>query len=234
MTKKTVLITGATKGIGLASSERLARNDWEIIGIARSKTTDFPGKLFLCDLSNRKQTNSILKDISEKHDIDAIVNNVGISLPQPLNQVDLTSLDAVYDLNVRVALQTTQEFLPHMKQKQYGRIVNIASRAIFGIHDRTSYSAAKSALVGCTKTWAVELADSGITVNAVAPGPIETELFRKTRPIGSQEEQKVLSSIPMKRLGTAAEVAAGVEFLLSKDSGFITGQVLCIDGGGSL
>ncbi|MFP3617097.1 SDR family NAD(P)-dependent oxidoreductase, partial [Paraburkholderia sp. SIMBA_050] len=81
-------------------------------------------------------------------------------------------------------IQVTQHFADAMKARGYGRIVNVCSRAIFGSLDRTAYSAAKSALVGCTRTWALELAEHGVTVNAVAPGPIETELFRQTRPVG--------------------------------------------------
>lgn len=90
----------------------------------------------------------------------------------------------VFDLNVRAAIQVTQQFVAAMKQRRYGRIVNICSRAIYGNANRTAYSAAKSALVGCTRTWALELAEHGVTANAVTPCPVETELFRQTRPVG--------------------------------------------------
>src|SRR5690606_15489379 len=103
-----------------------------------------------------------------------------------------------------------------------------------GSVNRTSYSAAKSALIGCTKTWALELAPYGITVNAVSPGPVETELFRAGHPEGSEVEKKALSSIPIGRLGSTADVAAAVTFLLSDEAGYITGQVLGVDGGGSI
>lgn len=103
-----------------------------------------------------------------------------------------------------------------------------------GSKDRTAYAAAKSALVGCTRTWAVELAEYGITVNCVAPGPIETKLFRKTRAKGSDAEKALLAKIPLGRIGTPEDVANAVSFLLSDNSSFITGQVISVDGGGSL
>ena len=121
-----------------------------------------------------------------------------------------------------------------MKARKEGRIVNICSRAAQGGMSRTSYSAAKSALLGCTRTWALELAPFGITVNAVSPGPVETELFRAGHPEGGENEKKALASIPMGRLGSPADVAAAVTFLLSDEAGYITGQELGVDGGGSV
>ena len=170
--------------------------------------------LIQCDLGNRKSTAETLAEISKKYKVNAIVNNVGIAIPEPIESLSLDSLDMVYDLNVRVATQTCQAFVPQMKHSNYGRIVNVTSRAIFGAKNRTSYAAAKSAMIGCTKTWALELAHYGITVNAIAPGPIETELFRKSRPVGSNQEKEIIATIPMKRIGTAKEIAQGIEFLL--------------------
>lgn len=233
--KRTVLITGATKGIGLAASQRLASKGYRVIGIARKANEQlFPGIFFACDFGNIEQTTTVLNKIATIYQIDAIINNVGIALPQPLEQVDLISLQSVYDLNVRSAIQTTQAFVGMMKAQQWGRIINISSRAIFGIKDRTSYAAAKSALIGCTRVWALELATFGITVNAIAPGPIETELFRKARPVSSEAEREVLSTIPLGRLGKPDEIAATIEFLLSDDAAFITGQTICVDGGSSI
>lgn len=235
MKNKCVLVTGATKGIGWAISRHLADLGCHVVGVARhTQDIDFPGYLYSCDLQNAGQTEDILRVIREKYPIDAVVNNVGTVMPEPLGEVDLASLYQVFDLNVRVALQVAQMFIPSMKARHEGRIVNICGRSAQGAANRTSYSAAKSALIACTKTWALELAEYGITVNAVSPGPIETELFRSTHPVGSDAEKKALASIPLRRLGQPIDVAVAVTFLLTDAAGFITGQVLGVDGGASL
>jgi 3-oxoacyl-[acyl-carrier protein] reductase len=235
MNRKTVVITGASKGIGWATSHRLKKAGYRVIGIARTKPEElFPGEFLSCDLSSEEDTGRIIKALLEHYQIDALVNNVGVGGPQPLGSIDLNSLKALYDINVRTAVQLTQGLFSKMKDKNWGRIINLASRAIFGVSGRTSYAAAKSALIGCTRVWALELAPFGITVNAVAPGPIETAMFRASRPAGSQAEKELLACIPMGRIGKPEEVAATIEFLISEDAGFITGQTLCVDGGGSL
>lgn len=235
MEKKTIVITGSSKGIGLATSQRLANAGYHVVGIARTETEGiFPGEFLTCDLSSEKETERLIKILLDRYHIDALVNNVGAGGPQPLGSIELDTLHALYNLNVRTAVQMTQGLMGKMKKQNWGRILNIASRAIFGIPGRTSYAAAKSAHIGCTRVWALELAPYGITVNAIAPGPIETESFRKIRPIGSQAERELLADIPMGRTGQPNEVAAAIEFLLSDDAGFITGQTLCVDGGGSL
>lgn len=235
MKNKCVLVTGATKGIGWAISQHLADLGAHVVGLARhTQDIDFPGYLYACDLANAGESEEMLRMLREKYPVDAVVNNVGIIMPQAIGEVDLENLYQVFDLNVRTAVQVAQTFIPSMKARQEGRIINITSRAAHGAYDRTSYSAAKSALLGCTKTWALELAPYGITVNAISPGPTETSLFRQNCPQNSELEQKILSSIPLKRFAQAEEIAATVAFFLSDAASYITGQELFIDGGSSL
>lgn len=232
---KCVLVTGATRGIGWAISQWLADRGAHVVGLARhTQDIDFPGYLYTCDLKNAGDTEDILRMIREKYPVDAVVNNVGLVKPESLGDIDLASLYQVLDMNVRVAVQVTQAFVPSMKSRKQGRIINVGSRAAYGSLKRSSYSAAKAALNGLTSTWALELAPYNITVNTVAPGPVETELFRANHPAGSQAEQTALGSIPMGRLGQPQDVAAAVAFLLGDDAGFITGQILGVDGGGSI
>jgi len=235
MKDKCVLVTGATRGIGWAITRRLSDAGCHVVGLARhTQDVDFPGYLYACDLRNAGETEDVLRVIREKYPVDAIVNNVGVVNPGLLGAVELADLYQTLDLNVRVAVQVTQAFVADMKARRAGCIVNIASRAALGAKARTSYAAAKSAILGCTRTWALELAPWGITVNAVSPGPVETELYRASFPAGSDAEKASLATIPMGRIAQPHEVAGAVLFLLGDDARYITGQELRVDGGGSL
>lgn len=232
---KTFIITGGTKGIGLALATYLNQLNHQVIGIARHKSIgDFPGSLYLADLSNSDETLAILDIIKQNHTVDGIINNIGNVKPMLLDSMTMDSFIDVMDLNVRPAIQVTQAFLPYMKTQQWGRIINIASRAMLGKIGRSSYSAAKASLVALTRTWALELAPFNITVNAVAPGPIQTEAFYENYSKGSNEEKQLLSTIPLNRLGMPDEIAYAIGFFLNERASFITGQTLFVDGGGSI
>ncbi|WP_321890236.1 SDR family oxidoreductase [Paraburkholderia bannensis] len=233
--KRTFLITGASKGIGRALSERLARDGHQVIGLARrADDPSFPGTLVPVDMTDRAATQTVLTDLSARFKFDGVVNNVGFIELSPLGSIDLDGLDRAMSDNLAPAVQTVQALLPGMRERGWGRIVNLSSLVVLGVARRSTYAAAKAAMISFTRTWALELAEQGITVNAVAPGPTETEMFRANTPAGSEAEQRFLSLVPMKRLGRPEELAAAVAFLLGEDAGFITGQTLFVDGGASI
>lgn len=233
--QRSFLITGATKGIGLAITHYLNKIGYQVIGIARNKPSfEFPGFLYQANLSDYEETNSVFRVIKQKHHIDGIINNVGVAIPQAIEDVNLKDFNTVIDINLRPAMQCVQTFVSDMKTKKWGRIINITSRAALGKIGRSSYSAAKSGLIGLTRTWALELANYGITVNGVAPGPINTEQFYQDHPKGSDQERKIISAIPVGRMGEPEEVAYAVAFFLDEKASFITGQTLFVDGGGSI
>ncbi|BBZ13641.1 SDR family oxidoreductase [Mycobacterium branderi] len=234
MPSRRVLITGASKGIGRAVADRLADGGHEPIGLARTTPTDFPGQLYEVDVTDRAATAAALDKIIAETAVDAVVNNVGFANFGRIGSIDLDRLFDTYDLNVRTAIQVVQAALPGMIAAGWGRVVNVTSLTTLGTPERTPYAAAKAALEPCTRIWAGELASSGVTVNAVAPGPTETEMYRQRSPVGSEREASFLQRIPLHRVGTPREIAHAICFLLDDDAGYITGQILRVDGGGSI
>lgn len=229
------LVTGASRGIGLAISSRLAEAGGTVIGVARRRPDgDFPGAFFEIDLSDREATEQSLRDITVAHPIDHLVNNAGYLIASTIDETTPDEFDTQIAVNLRAYVQCAQACLPAMRARGRGRIVNVASRATLGRIKRTAYAAAKTGVISLTKTWALELAPSGITVNTIAPGPIATEMFKTNMPPGSPEYETVIAGIPMRRMGTSEEIAAAVDFFLSDDAGFVTGQTLYVCGGGSV
>ncbi len=230
--KNTVtLITGASKGIGLATAHLIHKNGGHVIGLARQKPDSFPGEFFSVDLIDEAETADVLARIIQNNEIDHLVNNAGKTTSSLLEQTSSKEFNDIIQINMRAPMQILQACLPAMTRKGYGRVVNISSRAALGMLKRTAYAGAKSGIVGMTKTWALELGPRGITVNAIAPGPIATELYKKNNPMTPEQAAEVIARIPVRRLGTPEDVARSIAFFLSPDAGFVTGQVLYTCGG---
>lgn len=235
MESHVTLVTGASRGIGRAVADRLAAEGHTVIGLARRQPSDgFPGRFEAVDLADAAATSRVVAALAGEYDIDGLVNNVGLVQPEPLEGLSLDSLAVVMDLNLRPAVQAAQAVIPGMKARTWGRIVNVSSLTVLGARNRTAYAGAKAALISFTRAWALELAPRGITVNAVAPGPTETDLFRDNNPQGSEAERRLLAQVPLGRFGRPREIAAAIAFFLSDDAGFVTGQTLFVDGGASV
>ena len=162
------------------------------------------------------------------------MHNAGVIRPALLADVKLDDLDALVELHLGCAIQLVQALLPAMRARRFGRIVLISSRAALGAATRTAYSATKAALLGLARTWALELAGDGITVNVVAPGPIRTDMFHDGRARRQRAGARLAASIPVGRIGEAADVARAVAFFAAPANGFVTGQTLFVCGGSSV
>jgi 3-oxoacyl-[acyl-carrier protein] reductase len=231
---RTIVVTGASKGIGRATSDLLAANGWKVIGIARNRPAAFPGEFYVVDLGDPTATAALAANLGARGDVLGFVSNAGLARHETFGSVDSADFFTMMDINLRPTLQLAQALLPAMRQACFGRIVTVTSLVTRGLPFRTSYAASKAALESVTRTIAIEQAQHGITANAVAPGPTETELFRKGSPAGSEGEARYLAQIPIARLGRPQEIAAAIAFLASDPAAFITGQTLFVDGGATL
>jgi NAD(P)-dependent dehydrogenase (short-subunit alcohol dehydrogenase family) len=185
----------------------------------------------LADLSDIDSTAAALDEVLADGPITRLVNNVGAVFPGPLLEQTLSTIDAAYALNLRCAVQCTQALLPGMTEAGFGRVVNMASRAALGKELRTAYAASKAGLIGLTRVWALELGPIGVTVNAIGPGPIATELFNKANPPGDARTEAILSSVPVRRFGQPDDIAHAAGFFLDQRAGFVNGQILYVCGG---
>jgi 3-oxoacyl-[acyl-carrier protein] reductase len=232
MSDQWVLISAASKGIGYAIAQKCASAGYRCIGMARTEPSDTsPFEEFVCvDLADAVQTAHALESVVKKFKVTRLVNNMGLTHSAALEEVQLADIDRLVNLNLRTTIQVTQALLPAMHDARFGRIVNISSRAAMGKARRTVYSAVKSGVHGLTRSWALELSPY-ITVNCVAPGPIETEMFKSVNADASPATKKILGNMPAGRWGQPREVAHSVVHFLDDDAGFTTGQVLHVCGG---
>ena len=227
-----VLITGGGAGIGAAAAARCWADGYAPIIIDRNVDA-VPAEFvaILADLSSVEDTARALELALSGGPITRLVNNVGIVVPADAASQTLAEFDLAVQLNLRCAFQCMQALLPGMQETRFGRIVNMSSRAALGKDLRTAYAATKAGLIGMTRVWALELGQWGITANAIGPGPIRTELFDKANPPGAERTQKIIQSVPVKRVGTPDDVAHAVAYMLDERSGFVTGQTLYVCGG---
>jgi NAD(P)-dependent dehydrogenase (short-subunit alcohol dehydrogenase family) len=229
-------VTGGSAGIGLAICEQLLRDGFEVVSLARRPCPIEHPKLHSVevDLMDRAATAAAAAGLARRFAITTLVHNAGVIRPALLPDVKLDDLDALVELHLGCAVQLVQAALPAMKAAKWGRVVLLSSRAAVGLQTRTAYSATKAGMLGMARTWALELAPDGITVNVVAPGPIRTDMFFDVVPEGSEKERALAASVPVRRLGESADVARAVSFFAASDAGFVTGQVLYVCGGTSV
>ncbi len=235
MTDQFALVTGGSTGIGEALCQQLTAAGYQVINFSRGPCSVAGVISVEVDLADSAATREAAEAISAQHDITTVVHNAGAIREKPLEQVDSEDLHALTQLHLGAAIELTQACLPAMKAANYGRIVLMSTRAIVGLANRTTYSATKAGLVSLARTWALELAPHGITVNTIAPGPIaDTRMFHEVIPEGSPQMAAVAERVPVGRLGLPADVARAAMFFLGVDAGFITGQTLFVCGGTSV
>ena len=228
------IVTGGSAGIGRAIVNALLDADFRVISLDLQPSSDRHDRLehLGVDLADPAATLRAADEIARAHRVTTLIHNAGVIRPALLPEVKLEDLDALVNLHLKTALILLQACLPAMKAAGYGRVILVSSRAVLGLPTRTSYAATKAGMLGMARTWALELAPQGITVNVVAPGPIETDNFYSVVP--RRQGEQVAQAIPVKRLGQPGDVARAVMFFADRDAGFVTGQVLYVCGGTSV
>ena len=240
--EKCALITGATRGIGKQIAITLAKQGYNIALNYRKENEELEntkkeieeiGVQVLAvkgDVANFEDCEKFVKQTIERFEqIDVLVNNAGITKDMLLMRMKKEDFEQVIDTNLVGTFNVTKNVVPYMMKARSGRIINISSVVgISGNAGQTNYSASKAGIIGFTKSLAKEIASRNILVNAVAPGFIETNM---TDILKDDVKQEIAKNIPLKRMGTAQDVANVVKFLASDDSSYITGQVINVDGG---
>lgn len=230
------VVSGASNGIGRAIAEALLDTGRPVVNLDHALPNwDHPLLAsFQADLTDEAATRRVAQDMAARYNVTALVNNAGATRPGTIDTATTGQLDDVVGLHLRAPLLLVQAFLPTLRASGEGRIVNMSSRAALGKGDRVVYSATKAGMIGFTRTLAMELGPDAITVNAIGPGPIATELFRSSNPEGAPQTERILKSIAVGRMGTPQDVARAVLFFLAPENGFVTGQVLYVCGGTTL
>lgn len=244
-TGKTAIVTGGSRGIGRAICLELARQGANVVlcyagnsamaeeTAAACKEHGVKSLSLQCDVSQAENVKTMVDStLASFGRIDILVNNAGITRDGLLMMMKEDSFDAVLDTNLKGTFLCTKAVARTMMKQRYGRIVNLSS--VVGLHGnagQVNYAASKAGIIGLTKSVAKELATRGITVNAVAPGFIETDM---TATLNDTVRTSLLGTIPANRLGAAEEVAKAVAFLASEEAAYITGQILAVDGGMSM
>jgi 3-oxoacyl-[acyl-carrier protein] reductase len=241
MSTRTALVTGASRGIGKACAETLASTGHRMVLAARSlerleetasavRAAGSEAFVIEIDLSEAESiANGISKAAKEFGRIDILVNNAGITKDSLAVRMKRADWEIVLETNLSGSFYAIQQVLPGMMRERWGRIVNISSVVgEMGNPGQANYVASKAGLIGLTKSLAQEVGSRNITVNAVAPGFIETDM---TQGLSDELKQKLLDETPLKRMGTPLDVASAIKFLVSDDASFITGHVLDVNGG---
>ena len=240
LTGKKAIVTGASRGIGLAIATELAREGADVAILSTSVKEDLAAKLsselgvqvksYACNVADSETVQSVFKQIiADMGTVDILVNNAGITRDGLLMRMKDEDFDAVIATNLRSVFLCTRAVARTMMGNRSGHIVNVSSiNALRGQAGQSNYAAAKAGVIGLTRTNAMELSSRGITVNAVAPGFIDTDMTAK---LGAEIREKYASQIPLGRLGQPEDVAKLVAFLASDDAKYITGQIIGVDGG---
>lgn len=239
---KVALVTGGSRGIGKAIALELSRNGYNIVINYKSgndelenvkkeiETNNVKCLLIKADVSNLSECEEMTKKIMEEFgQIDCLVNNAGITKDNLIMRMSEAEFDSVININLKGTFNVTRNVAPIMVKQRNGRIINLSSVVgVAGNAGQSNYAASKAGIIGFTKSLAKELASRNILVNAVAPGFIDTDM---TKVLSDEIKENINKQIPLKRMGTAEEIAKVVKFLASDDSSYITGQVINIDGG---
>lgn len=240
---KRAIVTGANSGLGYATAKKFCENGIKtyIIGRTKERTEQACTEMgsnavpILFDLNNLKDIPALIEEIAKEGPIDILVNNAGINMKKEFTEVTDEEFLSILHTNVCSVFAMTREVVKVMKKNGGGSIVNISSMAAqYGLPKVIAYTASKGAIETFTRGAAVELAEFGIRVNAVAPGFMKTKMVAKAFESDPQRRDKVLARTPMGTLGEPSDVADAIYFYASSESKFVTGTILCVDGGNSI